>query len=75
MQSHLTAIELIGTVDDQQRLVLDQSLPVTGPQRVRVIALYPSEDGISERDWLRSAACNAAFADLSAHFDTLFSRL
>lgn len=76
MDAPLTAVELTGTIDEQHRLRLDEALPVTGPQRVRVIVLYPSEnngDESSDADWLRMAASNPAFADLAAPEEDLYS--
>ncbi len=55
------AIEAMGTIDAQRRLVLDEQLPVTSPTRVRVIILLPEETGIDEMEWLRAAAANPAF--------------
>lgn len=65
MGSPLTAIELTGTVDEQHRLVLDEELPVVGPQRVKVIILYPRSESWDEQEWLQAAASNPAFADLA----------
>ncbi|HEY4232433.1 MAG TPA: hypothetical protein VGM76_03340 [Lacipirellulaceae bacterium] len=65
MDTPLTAIELTGTVDEHHQLQLDSVLPVVGPQRVRVIVLYPVEDTWDEKEWLRAAAFNPAFADLA----------
>jgi len=69
MDAPLTAIELTGAIDERQQLVLDEPLPVTGPRRVRVILLYPLDEGWDEREWLRAAASNPAFADLAAPED------
>ena len=33
----MLTIEMTGTVDTEHRLVLDETLPITGPTRVRVI--------------------------------------
>lgn len=73
MDIPLTAIELTGTVDDQHQLRLDESLPISGPQRVRVIVLYPVNEEWSESEWLRSAAHNPAFADLAAPEEDIYS--
>ena len=61
----MTAIEMTGTVDENRQLVLDGTLPVTGPVRVRVLVLYPISDEWDEAEWLRSAARNPAFESLS----------
>ena len=57
----LKAIELMGTVDEQGRLHLDQSLPMAGPSQVRVIILIPEEMDLDESAWLGAAATNPAF--------------
>jgi len=58
----MKAIELTGTVDENHQLHLDNPIPIVGPNRVRVIVLYPGEiDDLDEREWLRTAANNPAF--------------
>lgn len=64
MESRMSAIEMTGTVDEHHRLHLDGTLPVAGPQRVRVIVLYSSNSEWDEQEWLRAAARNPAFAYL-----------
>jgi hypothetical protein len=61
MQAATRAIETIGTIDAQHHLVLDETLPVVGPTRVRVIILLPEDSDISETEWLQAAATNPAF--------------
>lgn len=73
MDTQLTAIELTGTVDDQHQLRLDGMLPICGPQRVRVIVLYPLHEEWNEAEWLRAAASNPAFADLAAPEEDIYS--
>lgn len=41
----LKALEVVGTIDEQRRLQLDEPLPIVGPSRVRVIILIPEETG------------------------------
>ena len=65
MEATLTAVEVVGTVNEHHRLELDEALPMAGPMRVRVIVLYPQVDVIGEDDWLLSAARNPAFRDLA----------
>jgi len=69
----LTAIEMTGMIDEQHQLRLDESLPICGPQRVRVIVLYPLSEEWNEAEWLRSAARNPAFADLAAPEEDIYS--
>lgn len=61
MEITTKAIETIGIIDAQRRLVLDEPLPVPGPARARVIILLPEEADIDEMEWFRAAAANPAF--------------
>jgi hypothetical protein len=61
MEAMMRAIETTATLDEQNRLVLDEPLPTPGPRRVRVIILFPEETDIDESEWLRAAAANPAF--------------
>jgi hypothetical protein len=73
METPLTAIEVIGTVDEHQQLHVDTPLPITGPRQVRVIVLYPADDAMDEAEWLRTAARNPAFADLNDPEEDIYS--
>lgn len=72
MDSTMTAIEAMGTIDENSQLQLDHSLPVSGPRRVRVIVLYPLDD-IEEPEWLRAAARNPAFRYLSEAEEDIYT--
>jgi hypothetical protein len=61
MEVTTRAIETMGIIDAQRRLVLDEQLPVVGPTKVRVIILLSEETDIDEMEWLRAAAANPAF--------------
>jgi hypothetical protein len=61
MEVTTRAIETMGIIDAQRRLVLDELLPVVGPTKVRVIILLSEETDIDEMEWLRAAAANPAF--------------
>lgn len=67
------AIEMTGTVDTEHRLVLDETLPITGPTRVRVIVLVENQDEVTEAAWLKSAAANAAFDFLKDEREDIYS--
>jgi len=67
------AIETDGTIDKEHRLVLDEALPLEGPQRVRVIILVPEEAEIDERKWLEAAVSNEAFAFLNDPEEDIYS--
>lgn len=45
----------------KRQLVLDEPLPVAGPQKVRVIILLQEETDIDEKEWLKLASVNNAF--------------
>ena len=73
MDNALTAIEATGIIDEEKRLQLDQSLPLTGPKRVRVIVLYADDEKPDEGEWLCAAARNPAFADLADSAEDIYS--
>ncbi len=68
MKTPERAIEMTGVIDMQNRLILDEPLPVIGPARVRVIILVPDETDIDETEWLLAAGSNPAF-DFLKHPD------
>ena len=51
---------MVGTIDEQRRLQLDEPLPIVGPSRVRVIILIPEETDQTS-GWLQAGAINPAF--------------
>lgn len=61
MQRIVKALDLTGTVDEKHQLHLDEPLPFMGPSRVRVLILVTEEQEITEVEWLRAAAADAAF--------------
>jgi len=67
------AIEMTGTVDIDHRLVLDETLPIVGPTRVRVIVLVDNQDEVTEAAWLKSATANAAFDFLKDTREDIYS--
>ena len=71
MEITMKAIEVMGTVDKESRLHIDEPIPIAGPNRVRVIILFPSED-IDESDWLRAAAANPAFEFLNDRAEDVY---
>ena len=73
MEQTLKAIEMTGTVDEQQHLQLDSALPITGPVRVKVIVLYPLSEGLAESEWLHAAARNPAFDYLKEPAEDIYS--
>ena len=73
MEDVMTAIEITGTIDEHRRLELDEALPVSGPMRVRVIVMYPSEEARDEKEWLYAATHNPAFDYLSEPEENIYS--
>lgn len=67
------AIEMTGTVDTEHRLVLDETLPIAGPTRVRVIVLVDNHDEVTEAAWLKSTAANTAFDFLKDEREDIYS--
>jgi hypothetical protein len=57
----LKALDVVGTIDEQRQLHLDEPLPIVGPSRVRVIILIPEESDMDEKEWLQAAVSNPAF--------------
>ena len=52
MKLIVKALELTGTVDEKRQLHLDESLPLMGPSRVRVLILVTEEQEITQDEWL-----------------------
>ena len=73
METMLTAIEMTATIDEHRQLQLDDTLPISGPLRVKVIMLYPLVEGIDESDWLRAATHNPAFAYLRDSAEDIYT--
>ena len=61
----MKAIEAIGTIEQERRVVLDEPLPEGVSGRVRVLILI-EEDELGERDWMRAAAHGGSFDFLKA---------
>lgn len=73
MEGAMTAREMTGTIDEHGRLLLDGTLPVPGPMRVRVLVLYPLSDEWDEVEWLHAAAQSPAFAFLNDPKEDLYT--
>jgi len=73
MNDSLRAIELDGIIDEKNQLHLKETLPVTGPSRVRVIILIQGETGIDEKEWLAAAASNPVFDYLDDSKEDIYS--
>lgn len=69
----LTAIETTGKIEQNGRIVIDETFSVNAPVSVRVIVLFPENEDISENDWLRAAATNEAFDFLNDADEDIYS--
>ena len=67
------AIEMKGTINEDHSLILDETLPVDGPKRVRVIILFPAEAEIEENDWMNAAASNDVFDFLNSPEEDIYT--
>lgn len=61
----MKAIEVVGTIEEDRRVRLDQPLPPGVAGRVRLIILV-GDDEPSDREWLHAATHGGAFDFLSA---------
>ena len=74
MEFPMAAIELTGTVDKNNQLKLDGTLPFSGPKRVRIIVLSAiDDDEIDEVAWLKAASTSPAFAFLNDPEEDIYS--
>ena len=70
----LTAIETIGTIEQNGRIVIDETFSVNSPTSVRVIVLFPEEnEDIHETEWMHTATKNEAFAFLNGSDEDIYS--
>ncbi len=68
----MQAIETFATITDEYHVVLDDALPLSASNRVRVLVLLPSMENDdahqaepNETQWLRAASQGSAFAFLN----------
>ena len=74
MDNTMKAIETTGIIDEQHRLVLDETLPIAEKSKVRVIILLPEESDIDEKEWLKAATLNPAFDFLKEPEEDIYTR-
>jgi hypothetical protein len=67
----MQAIETFATITDEHHVVLDEALPPSLPNRVRVLVLLPNDANAEKHDaqpdetrWLRAASQSSAFSFL-----------
>jgi len=73
MVADIKAIEVMGQIDKNGELHLDEALPVHGPSRVRVIILIQNSDAIEGHDWLRAASSSPAFEFLKDQEEDIYT--
>ncbi len=73
MEVTMRAIETTGTIDQHQRLLLDEPLPSIGPSRVRVIILVTEEIDITEQEWLQATATSPSFDFLKESTEDIYT--
>ena len=64
MSTHARSIEIQGLINGNHHLVVDESLPIDGPRRVRVIVFYDEEE-VPHQQWMKTASRGGAFDFLS----------
>jgi hypothetical protein len=69
----LTAIETTGRIEENGKIVIDETFSVNAPTNVRVIVLFPENDDINENQWLQMAAKNEAFDFLNDKEEYIYS--
>jgi hypothetical protein len=69
----LSAVEMTGTIDEHQHLLLDGELPISGPARVRVLIVNPLDGELDEAGWLAAAAHNPTFPYLHDSEEDIYS--
>lgn len=69
----LTAVETTGTVEQNGRIVIDETFLVNAPTPVRVIVLFPESDEISDAAWLQAATKNEVFDFLNDPDEDIYS--
>lgn len=69
----LTAIETTGTIEQNGKIVIDETFAVNSPTSVRVIVLFPESEDLNESEWLQAAAKNEAFDFLKDADEDIYS--
>lgn len=69
----MKAIETTATIDKKHRLVLDEYLEIPASAKVKVIILINDQNDIPEGLWLKAAATNSVFDDLSDPSEDIYS--
>jgi hypothetical protein len=73
LQDMIKAIETTATLNDGNRLLLDEKISDTDARKVRVIVLFAESDDVSEQDWRKAAAQNSAFDFLNDAAEDIYT--
>ncbi len=73
MVANINAIEVNGEIDSDGQLRLDESLPIVGPSRVRVIVLIDSSADLPEDEWLQAVARGPDFEFLKDPAEDIYT--
>ncbi len=57
----LTAIVTTGTIEQNGRIVINETFSVSEPTSVRIIVLFPESEDFGENEWQQAASKNKAF--------------
>jgi hypothetical protein len=68
----MKAIEVIGTIEENGRVRLEEPVPAAVGERVRLIVLV-GEDEPNEQEWLHAATKGGAFGFLNAPEEDLYT--
>jgi hypothetical protein len=69
----LTAIETTGTIEQNGRIVIDETFSVSEPTSVRIIVLFPENEDFSENEWQQAASKNKAFDFLNEPDEDIYT--
>jgi hypothetical protein len=69
----ITAVETIGRIEMNGKIVIDETFSVNAPTSVRVIILFPESEDLSESEWLQAASKNEAFDFLNDPKEDIYS--
>jgi hypothetical protein len=69
----LTAIETTGTIEQNGKIVIDETFSVNEPTSVRVIVLFPESEDLNENEWLQAASKNKVFDFLNDPDEDIYS--
>ena len=69
----LTAIETTGTIEQNGKIVIDETFSVDAPTSVRVIVLFPEAEDVQDSEWMKAASNNEVFDFLNDAEEDIYS--